>query len=226
VTQVPASTTVAADYSYEMVPATGGATYVGNSAQMSTGSDPYSVVQQAPAPQPTYQAIAPAPQAPAPQPVYEAFTPSAQAEQMSYTQQYDAAPAPAPAQQYDVAVPAPAPMQQAPVNIGGYEFQTVPAADFAQQAPVAAPSYAAQAPAVVPSGTHFVQVGAFLDPNRANKLINQLGSAGVQAFIVPAQVRGKLYHRVRIGAASKRDAEMVLDQVRGLNYYEARIVRG
>lgn len=198
----------ASDYSYEVTPATGSATYIGNSAQISSGTDPYAMVPQqtTPGPQtePTYQVVSP-----------------------SFTQEYDAAAV--------ASVPQQAPAAQGSVNIGGYEFETVPAANYvdlgaqttvaAAPAPVmAAPAFTA--PSVMPSGTHFVQVGSFIDPNRANNLVGQLASGGVQAFIVPAQVRGKLYHRVRIGAASKRDAELVLDQVRALNHYEARIVRG
>ena len=218
--------TTTSDYSYEVAPANS-STYVGTTAQISTGADPYQAIieQQTTPPQPTYQAVQP-----------------------GYTQQYEAAPAPAPAYvvqepapapapNYTVAAPAPAP--QAPVNVGGYEYQAVPqqpAADYydlsaqnaaaAAAAPAVAPAPAYEVSSYAPQGTHFVQVGAFLDPARANNLLNKLGSSGIQAFIVPAQVRGKLYHRVRIGAGSKRDARLVLDQVRGLNYYEARIVRG
>ncbi len=219
--------TTTPDYSYEVAPASS-ATYVDTTAQYSTGADPYQAITQ--------QAAAPAQQ---PQTSYQVVEPN-------YTQAYEAA----------AAAPAPAVQETVPVNVGGYEYQPAQqqqlAADYYDlSAQTAAAAVAAIAPAApqlapapaayettnfettnfettsfAPSGTHFVQVGAFLDPARANNLINKLGSAGVQAFSVPAQVRGKLYHRVRIGAASKRDAQLVLDQVRGLNYYEARIVRG
>lgn len=203
--------TVAPDYSYEVVPAAPAstATYVGNSQQITSGgNDPYQAV---PAQQQGSYAVA----------------------QPSYTQQYDAV-APAPQA---------APVPQETVNLGGYEYQPVPqqpAADYydlsAQTAAAAAAAVAAPAPAyevssyapqqVAPVAGHFVQVGAFLDANRANNLVNKLGAAGEQAFIVSAQVRGKLYHRVRVVAASKRDARVARDRIRNLGYYEARMVKG
>ncbi len=131
---------------------------------------------------------------------------------------------------------APAPVQ--PVNVGGYEYQNAqPAADYydlnsqtaaAAAAAIAAPQQvAAYAPQqVAPTGGHVVQVGAFIDQNRAARLVNRLGAAGEQAFVVPARVRGKIYHRVRISGGSKRDARAVRNRVRELGYYEARVVKG
>ncbi len=180
------------------------------------------------APTPSYTTAAPAP----------SYTTAAPAP--SYT---TAAPAPnyaaAPAPNYTVAAPAP---QQAPLNTGSYEYQSTPSyepapADYydlnasaAAAAVAAQPTYevAAYAPPqpVARRGGHFVQVGAFLDQARAARLVNKLGASGQQAFIVPAQVRGRLYHRVRIGGGSKRDARVIRDQVRELGFYEARVVKG
>jgi cell division septation protein DedD len=230
VAAAPVQQQASSDYSGLAVAPATGSTYVGTTSQI-TVIDPYQAVQQQVAP-------APAPQA-APQ-RYEPVSPT-------YTQQYDAGtayttttPEPAPAPNYTVAAPAPA--QQAPVTVGGYEYTTAPqqpaapdyydlnaqtaaAAAAAIAAPAPAPAYVSQQPAMSTAG-HFIQVGAFTDPARASKLVNKLGSSGQQAFIVPAQVRGKLYHRVRIAAASKRDARIVRDQVRDLGYYEARVVKG
>ncbi len=159
----------------------------------------------------------------------------------------------APSTNYTVA--APAPQAPEPINTGRYEYQSA-APSFQQAAPsyqqspqsyeqapadyydlsaskaaaaVAAPSYEVSAyapPQQVRRGGHFVQVGAFLDHARAQRLVNKLGASGQQAFIVQAQVRGRQYHRVRIGGGSRRDARAIRDQVRELGYYEARVVKG
>ncbi len=196
----------------------------------------------APAATPNYTVAAPAPAAPAPvnvgryeyqstssyeeAPSYQQAAPSYQQAAPSYQQQ--AAPSyQQAAPSYQQAVPS---YQQAvpsyePAPADYYDLNASRAA-----AAVAAPSYevAAYAPQqqVAPRGGHFVQVGAFLDQARANRLVNKLGASGQQAFIVPAQVRGRLYHRVRIGAGSKRDARVIRNQVRELGYYEARVVKG
>jgi len=73
---------------------------------------------------------------------------------------------------------------------------------------------------------HYVQVGAFRNPSRAERLVRKLQGAGEQAIITQATVRGKLYHRVRVPAVDKRDASIVRTRIRGLGYYEARTVRG
>ena len=186
----------------------------------------------APAPAPASQAYTAAP-APAPQTYAPAPQPQAYA------------PAPAPAPQAYSTAPAPAP-QQGTVVVGGYEYTAAPApapqsADYydlseataaaAAAAIVAAPNQFDVAAFAVPQqaapvGGYFVQVGAFLDRNRAVNLVNQLASGGQSAFIVPAQVRGRLYHRVRIGAGNRRDARAIRDQVRELGHYEARVVKG
>ena len=232
------ATTVAPDYTYEVAPATG-STYVGSSAEFTTGVDPYQAIPAQPAPAYTQQYQA-APQQPQ-QPQQPAYT--QQPQQPAYTQQYEVAPQ-QPQQQYEATASYPAPQES--VNVGGYEYQAAPqqpstdyydlsaqtaaaaAAALATAAPqqqvvVAQPTYAAP---VAPRGAHFVQVGAFVDPGRANNLVNQLGSKGEQAIIIPAQVRGKLYHRVRVIAASQRDARVVRDRIRNLGYYEARVVKG
>ena len=176
--------------------------------------------QQTYAPAKNYAVAAPAPQAPTNVSGYEY-----QSAAPSYQQ-----PAPAyqqPAPSYQQAVPSfqqsPQSYEQAPADY--YDLSASQAA-----AAVAAPStYEVSAyapPQQVRRGGHFVQVGAFLDQARAARLVNKLGASGQQAFIVPAQVRGRLYHRVRIGGGSKRDARTIRDQVRELGYYEARVVKG
>ena len=93
----------------------------------------------------------------------------------------------------------------------------------------AAPAYDAAAGyygSGAPASTHFVQVAAFLDQNRAERLVRKLQAAGESPIVTQGNVRGKLWHRVRIPALDKADARMVQGRVRGLGYYEARMVRG
>lgn len=201
-------------------------------------SPSYTAPAAAPAPAPNYTVAAPAPLAPTntggyeyqgstsyetASPSYQQATPSYQQAAPSYQQQ--------PAQSYQQAAPAPS-YQQNPQSYeqAPADYYDLSASAAAAAAAVAAPAYevAAYAPPqqAAPRGGHFVQVGAFLDQARAARLVNKLGASGQQAFIVPAQVRGRLYHRVRISGGSKRDARAIRNQVRELGYYEARVVKG
>ena len=224
---------VSSGYSVE-APATESATYVGPSQQIAPASsyettDPYSVIlqQQPAAPQqPVYEPY---------KPVYEQYEQAApQPVQQQYQSYEQAAPAPAPQpvqqyQSYEQAAPAPQPVPQ----YQSYEQTVIAPAPVQQAAPayefgaVAAPSPAAPTYSSVPAGSHFVQVGAFRDPNRAERLVSMLAAAGEPAFIVPAIVRGKQFYRVRVAAGdSKRDATYIRDRIRNLGHYEARIVKG
>lgn len=199
-------------YTYEVAPSSG-SQFVGTSTEIVpatsayTEADPYRSITQS----------APAAYAPQGNATYQIVEPS-------YSQAYDEATR---------AVAAPAPVQTVPAQ-NFQAFQPAPgaASGYEFSAPVAVaptPEYYdlnAAASIAAPASGHFVQVGAFRDPNRANNLINKLASSGEQAFIVPAQVRGKLYHRVRIAAGDQGDARAVRNRVRNLGYYEARVVKG
>ena len=227
----PSSSAAATGSGYSVeAPATDSATYVGPSQQIAPASsyqttDPYSVIlqQQPAAPQqPVYEPY---------KPVYDQYEQAAPQPVQQYQSYEQAAPAPQPVpqyQSYEQAAPAPQPVQQ----YQSYE-QTVIAPAPVQAAPayefgaVAAPSPASPTYSSVPAGSHFVQVGAFRDPNRAERLVSMLAAAGEPAFIVPAIVRGKQFYRVRVSAGdSKRDAKYVRDRIRNLGHYEARIVKG
>jgi DedD protein len=60
-----------------------------------------------------------------------------------------------------------------------------------------------------------VQVGSFLDPQKAARLRQDLQGKGYTAHIVPPSAGGGKYHKVRIGAYSiKADAEELLPKLR------------
>ncbi len=185
-------------------------------------------------------------------PVYQAAPAYAPAPAYQAAPAYEAAPAYQPAPAYEAA-PAYESSAVAPTyetQTGGYEMTTeVPAYTAAttygtegyaaapayQAAPAyeAAPAYQAALPAQqygsssFSSGNqHFVQVGAFRNIARAERLVRKLQASGEQPIITQAEVRGKLFHRVRVPAMDKRDAKMVQSRIRGLGYYEARMVRG
>lgn len=193
-------TTVAAtsqSYSYEMAPASTPA-YVGQSQQI----------------QPSAYATAPDP--------YEVVI-----GQQNATSSYEMGPSTdytTTATTYGAPAPA---YEQAPMYQAAPAYEPAPAyapAPSYETSSIAAPAYTDSS---FSSGNgHFVQVGAFRNIARAERLVRKLQSAGEQPIITQATVRGKLYHRVRIPAADKRDAKYVRDRVRGLGYYEARTVRG
>ncbi len=222
--------------------------------QASTPAPAYQAVTQAPAyqaatPAPAYESAASTYQA---APAYEKAPSTYQAAPAyeSAASKYQAAPAyetAAPA--YETAVPAyqsqtsvyeapqeTAPAYQAASSYSAQGYETVTAAPAYEPAPAyetAAPAYtdaAAQLgynPSSFSSGSdHFVQVGAFRNLQRAERLVRKLQGAGEQPIITQANVRGKLYHRVRVPAADRRDASNVQSRIRGLGYYEARTVRG
>lgn len=209
-------------YSYEMAPATSAPAYVGQSTEIGT----------------TY-ATAPATET-APANPYEVVI-----GQTGEIKSYEAAPAYQEAPAYQ-----PAPAYDSTAT-SGYEMTTTveaapayPAAtSYATQGyetVTAAPAYEAATPtyqAAIAStdfgsssfsngSNHFVQVGAFRNPARAERLVRKLQGAGEQPIVTQAIVRGKQYHRVRVPAMDKRDAKAVQTRIRGLGYYEARMVRG
>jgi len=190
---------------------------------------------------PAYQAATPtyetAPAAYQPQTTYEA-APAYQS-QTSYeaapATTYEAAPSYQSATSYEAA-----PAYETQSTASSYEM-TTEAAPIYQEAPsygtqgyetVAAPAYSTNDFGTSTSSSfssgngHFVQVGAFRNPARAERLVRKLQGAGEQPIITQATVRGKLFHRVRVPAMDKRDASTVRTRIRGLGYYEARTVRG
>lgn len=65
------------------------------------------------------------------------------------------------------------------------------------------PDVAAVAPAAVDQ-THYVAVGSFLDPGNAARAAARY--ADLHAMIVPAEVRGRQFHRVLVGPLSSEAA--------------------
>ncbi len=242
----PASTQT---YTYPMATSTSTPAYVGQSTQIgetyapATSASPLEVVigqsgqitngfeaapttyEQAPAyqPAPAYQ------QAPAydtsAAPAYQTEAPVYESQASAYEAQ---------AGGYEMTTTE-APVYQAATSYSTPGYEGVTAAPAYEQAP--AYETATSAPAYGLSGSygsssfssgngHFVQVGAFRNVARAERLVRKLQGAGEQPIVTQATVRGKLYHRVRVPAMDKRDAANVQSRIRGLGYYEARMVRG
>lgn len=80
------------------------------------------------------------------------------------------------------------------------------------------------APAAPGEGSIFVQAGAFRSAGNARRLRDALASIG-QARVVPAQVRGQRYYRVRLGpVASIEQGNRLLARVVGAGYPKARMI--
>ena len=198
VTQSAAAPLPASSYSYQMAPATG-STYVGQSQEIA----------------PSYTTSADP---------YSVVTQGSSAYEMGGTATsvpaYNTTATTMGTPTYE---PAPAAYQAAPAYEPAPSYAPAPSYESSS---ITAPSYYGQSSSFSSGSNHFVQVGAFRNIARAERLVRKLQSAGEQPIITQATVRGKLYHRVRIPAADKRDAAYVRDRVRGLGYYEARTVRG
>lgn len=74
------------------------------------------------------------------------------------------------------------------------------------------------------SGKYSVQVGAFRDPARANGLASQLRSKGYRVYLLTTEVRGELFHRVRVGMyESRQEAQRILDKLKEQEHLSGRI---
>jgi len=117
-----------------------------------------------------------------------------------------------------VATPA-AVVQSTPVNLDSHATSSSPtgwrsaAAQAAAPAPAATPTpqtLASAQPAKreVPANDWSVQVMATTDKKLASDWLQKLQAKGYQAFVIDADINGKTWQRVRIGAfATRRDAE-------------------
>ena len=188
---------------------------------------------------PAYQSATPTTYEAAPSSSYQSATPTtyeaAPAYQSATPTTYEAAPAyetSSNASSYEMTTEA-APIYSAGTSYSAQGYETV--ASTTAPAYEAAPAYQStdyssaygtSSSSFSSGNNHFVQVGAFRNPARAERLVRKLQGAGEQAIITQATVRGKLFHRVRVPAIDKRDASAVRSRIRGLGYYEARTVRG
>lgn len=74
------------------------------------------------------------------------------------------------------------------------------------------------------SGKYSVQVGAFRDPARANGLAHRLRSKGYRVYLLTTEVRGELFHRVRVGEyESRQEAQRILDKLKEQEHLSGRI---
>jgi rare lipoprotein A len=88
-------------------------------------------------------------------------------------------------------------------------------------APEAAPLTTAAAPrAAPPASAYVVQVGAFADPDNAERVRADLANAG-PVFIEAGWVDGRELHRVRLAADSDAEAERLRQRVARLGYEDA-----
>lgn len=90
---------------------------------------------------------------------------------------------------------------------------------FSRSAPPAAPVHEAAPPRRAPDGmpTWVVQVASLGNAQAAGDLESRLRAAGFSAFVEQAEVRGKLYYRVRVGpeldrAKAERTAARLREQ--------------
>lgn len=74
------------------------------------------------------------------------------------------------------------------------------------------------------SDKYSVQVGAFRDPARANGLAQRLRSRGYAVYLLTTDVRGELFHRVRVGTfESTQEAQVILDRLKEQEHLSGRI---
>jgi cell division protein FtsN len=70
-----------------------------------------------------------------------------------------------------------------------------------------------------------VQVTAFQNKDDAMHMASKLGGEGYSAFVVSGQVKGKTWHRVRIGRyASKEEAIKALQKLKDVDQYRNAII--
>ncbi len=70
----------------------------------------------------------------------------------------------------------------------------------------------AASPQTAPSSFWGVQVGAFTVRDSAEKVASELRQEGFEAFVIPAEVGGKQYYRVRVKAGDNRKAAEQLEK--------------
>ncbi|MBI2361438.1 MAG: SPOR domain-containing protein [Deltaproteobacteria bacterium] len=93
------------------------------------------------------------------------------------------------------------------------EREVKPAAEAAKPAPRRAPSGGAEkAPAKAEAGVWAVQVHAFPQAGDANRLAKQLKDKGYDAYVVSTTIRGKTWHRVRVGHLATRAGAKALQE--------------
>lgn len=89
---------------------------------------------------------------------------------------------------------------------------------------VAAPKPTAAAPPVAGNGSIFIQAGAFRSAGNAQRLRDTLASIG-PARVVPAEVGGQRYYRVRLGpVASIEQGNRLLARIVSAGYPKARMI--
>ena len=106
----------------------------------------------------------------------------------------------------------------------GDDEEQVPEPQPQAQAPQTPPPAAQPEPEPEPepeplSGRFFtVQVGAFLNPDSANGLRDRLAERGLPVWTTDQQVGGRLFHRVRVGAASTGSEARRLSEILAESY--------
>jgi TolA-binding protein len=74
------------------------------------------------------------------------------------------------------------------------------------------------------SDKYSVQVGAFRDPARANGLAQRLRSRGYAVYLLTTEVRGELFHRVRVGTfENTQEAQAIIDRLKEQEHLSGRI---
>ena len=117
-----------------------------------------------------------------------------------------------------------------PRSIGSENLAPKPAARIAPPPAVSPPPIVvaagpkAPAPQVSGNGSIFIQAGAFRSAGNARRLRDALATIG-QARVVPAQVRGQRYYRVRLGpVVTIEQGNRLLARVVSAGYPRARMI--
>ncbi len=118
----------------------------------------------------------------------------------------------------------PLPTTEIPPPTGASAAVQVPVAPKAvSTAPVKLPLKSV--PADIPRGGLFVQAGAFSEESNALRLAQQLDDFG-ETLVVPVEVNGTQYFRVRLGPLDDQTAaDDLLAQVKSYGYSDAQVVR-
>lgn len=76
------------------------------------------------------------------------------------------------------------------------------------------------------SGKYYIQLGSFIDKNKANRLMAKFNDVGDGGAVVPINVKGKIMYKVAIGTfSSKAIAEKEMEQVLERGHFDCYVFR-
>ena len=111
-----------------------------------------------------------------------------------------------------------------PRSISSENLAPKPVTNIAPPPKLATPKPNVTAPPLSGTGSIFIQAGAFRNASNAARLRDSLANIG-QAKIVPAEVRGQRFYRVRLGpVASIEQGNRLLARIVSAGYPKARMI--